>query len=169
VIAQALQSMTAVLLAAGPWLGPLLGCAAFAEAIVVVGLFVPVTPLLVASGAAMGGGLISPGLLPWIVAGGFLGSLASYEFGRQLRSRGFAQPRLPQAAKRWAEQLFQRHGIVAIFVARFLGPPATVAPFLAGWSLLPRLKFLAANAAANLAWAPAMVAMGFAGGWLATR
>jgi membrane protein DedA with SNARE-associated domain len=162
-----LARITTTLAAAGPWLGPMLALTAFAEALVVVGVFVPVTPLLIASGAAMGAGLVGPALLPWAMVGGFLGSLASYELGRQLRSRGRGPPRLPGRARLRAEQLFLQHGALAVVLARFLGPP-TAAPFLAGWSCLPRDRFLVANAAASMTWPPAMVALGALGAWLAT-
>ncbi len=164
-----LVRLTDALHAGGPWIGPILGCAAFAEALVVIGIFVPVTPVLLAIGAAIAGGLLGPGLLPWVMAGAFLGAGASYEFGAYLRVRGLTPPRLPQKARRLAESLFLRHGAVAILVARFLGPPATVAPFLAGWSGLSRGRFLAANAVASLLWPPTMVAVGALGGWALIR
>ncbi len=151
-----------------PWLGPLLALAAFAEALVVIGLFVPVTPLLVALGAGMVSGLMRPGLLPWIMAGAFLGAFTSYELGRQLRARGMAAPRLRPKAQAPAQALFQRHGAAALVLARFMGPPATVAPFLAGWSGLPRARFAIANAVASLAWPPAMLAIGALGAWAFT-
>nr|WP_269816484.1 VTT domain-containing protein [Caulobacter hibisci] len=147
----------------------MLAGAAFAEALVVIGVFVPITPVLVAIGAAMGGGLLGPGLLPWVMAGAFLGAAASYEFGLYLRVRGLQPPRLPAKARQLAQSLFLRHGAAAILIARFLGPPATVTPCLAGWSGLPRGRFLAANALASVAWPLAMVAIGALGGWIATR
>jgi membrane protein DedA with SNARE-associated domain len=164
-----LARLTALLQAGGPWIGPILACAAFAEALVVIGVFVPVTPLLVAIGAAMGAGLLGPGLVPWVMAGAFLGAATSYELGLHLRSRGMTPPRLPPKAQKLSHALFLRHGAAAILLARFMGPPATVTPFLAGWSGLPRGRFLLANAMASLAWPPAMVAIGALGAWLATR
>lgn len=160
--------LTRGLQAAGPWLGPALAVAAFAEALVVIGLFVPVTPILLASGAAIGGGLVGPGLLPWVMAGAFLGGLISYELGRLLRARGLRAPRLPQKARRVADRLVLHHGVAAVVIARFLGPP-TVVPFLAGWWQLSRARFLAANAAASLTWPPAMMAIGALAGWAMAR
>lgn len=167
-MSEVLAWITGVMTAAGPWLGPALACAAFAEALVGVGIFVPVTPLLVASGAALGDGLVGWRLAPWVMAGAFLGSLVSYELGAQLQARGRAQPRLPAKARRICEQLFLAHGALTIVLTRFMGPPG-IAPFLAGWSGLPRTRFLAANAAASLTWPPAMLAVGALGAWIATR
>jgi membrane protein DedA with SNARE-associated domain len=161
--------LTELLHTGAPWLGPLLALAAFAESLVVIGLFVPVTPLLVALGAGMAGGLMSPDLLLWIMAGAFLGAFTSYEAGRQVRARDLAAPRLRPRERAAAEALFQRHGAVAIVLARFMGPPATVTPFLAGWSGVPRARFAIANAVASLAWPPAMLAVGVLGAWAFTR
>jgi membrane protein DedA with SNARE-associated domain len=160
--------LVGMLQAGAPWLGPLLALAAFAEALVVIGLFVPVTPLLVALGAGIASGLIRPGLLLWIMAGAFLGAFTSYELGRQFRARGRPAPRLRPKAQAAAQVLFQRHGAAAIVLARFMGPPATVTPFLAGWSGLPRGRFAIANAVASVAWPPAMLAVGALGALMFT-
>lgn len=142
-----------------PWVGPALACATFAEAMVVVGVFIPVTPFLVLAGAAMGLGALNPATLAWASAGAFLGNAVSYRLGRTARVGGLAA-RLPARARAAAEALFARHGAAAIIIARFLGPPATVAPFLAGWSGLPWGRFLIASLAASLAWPPAMMGAG---------
>jgi membrane protein DedA with SNARE-associated domain len=164
-----LAHLAALLRAGGPWLGPILAAAAFAEAMVMIGVFVPVTPALLAIGAAVASRMIGPWLLVWVMAGAFLGNAASYELGRSLQARGVAPPRLPAKARAVAQALFLRHGAVSIVVARFLGPPATVAPFLAGWSRLPRGRFLAASAAASLLWPLATAAIGFVGVWVLRR
>lgn len=163
-----MQRASRVLAEAGPWIGPLLTGAAFAEALPGIGLFVPVTPLLVASGAAMGAGLVGPGLAPWVMLGAGLGGTASYELGRGFRSRGARPPRLPAKAQQLAEALFLSHGAAAVIVARFTGPP-TVLPFLCGWWALPRRRFLLAQAAASLLWPPAMLAVGALGAWVVRR
>jgi membrane protein DedA with SNARE-associated domain len=169
VLSEIVAHLTALLRAGGPWLGPILAGAAFAEALVMIGVFVPVTPALLAIGAAVAGHMMGPWLLVWVMGGAFLGNAASYELGRSLQARGVAAPRMPAKARAVAQDLFLRHGAVAIVVARFLGPPATVAPFLAGWSRLPRGRFLAASAVASLLWPLATAAVGFVGVWLLRR
>jgi membrane protein DedA with SNARE-associated domain len=146
----------------GPWLGPSLGCAAFVGSLVIVGLSIPLTAILVSAGAVLGVRLLGPGVMPWIMAGAFLGSSTSYELGRYLKFRGVGPPRLPAKAQALTEALFVRHGALAIVVVRFTGPP-TLASFIAGWSLLPRPRFMAANALASLSWPPIMVAVGYFG------
>lgn len=163
-----LHRATRILVEAGPWIGPALAGGTFAESLVVVGVFVPITPLLVGSGAAMGAGLVGPSLLPWVMLGAFLGGWASYELGRTLRERGARPPRLPGKVQALAESLFLQHGALAVIVARFTGPP-TVLPFLCGWWALPRRRFLLANAGACLAWPPAVMALGALGAWVVKR
>lgn len=151
--------------AGSPWIGPVLACAAFAEAMVVVGIFVPVTPFLVLVGAAMGFSALDHGTPAWVSAGAFLGNAVSYQLGRRVRSQGAIAARLPARALAAAERLFVRHGAAAIIVARFMGPPATVAPFLAGSSGLPRGRFMIASLVASLAWPPIMIGVGLLGAW----
>lgn len=140
---------------------------AFCETLVVIGLFVPVTPLLVAIGAAIAAGTLDTAVLAWPIAGTALGNLVSYALGRALKAKNCSLPRLPTRAAARAQRLFERHGAAAIVLARYLGPPATVGPFLAGWSGLSWSKFLLANLVASLTWPPAMALVGYAGavGW----
>lgn len=157
----------AALEAAGPLPGLLLAAVAFCEAVVVIGLFVPLTPLLVAIGAGIAVGTLHPSILAWAAVGAAVGNLASFVLGRWLNARNLAPPRLPDKARALAERLFVRHGALSIVVARYLGPPATVAPFLAGWSGLGLGRFLAANALASVSWPVAMAMVGYVGavGW----
>jgi membrane protein DedA with SNARE-associated domain len=157
----------AALQTSGPAPGLLLAAMAFCEALVVIGIFVPLTPLLVAIGAAIAVGTLHPSILAWAIAGAAVGNLASFVLGRWLNARNLAPPRLPAKAHALAERLFERHGALSIVVARYLGPPATVVPFLAGWSGLGMGRFLAANALASLSWPVAMAMVGYVGavGW----
>ena len=152
----------------GPWLGPALGCTSLIASLALIGLSIPLTAILITCGAASGGRALGPTVIPWIIAGAFLGNLISYEFGRHLRAHGFGFPRLPARARDLTDALFVRHGALAIVVARYTGPP-TLAPFIAGWSLLSRPRFMAANAAASLTWPPLVVAVGSLGAWLSTQ
>lgn len=164
-ISDLVQRGLAMAQAGSPWIGPVLGCAAFAEAIVVVGAFVPVTPFLVLAGAAMGAAVFDDGTLVWVSAGAFLGNAVSYQLGRRVRADGPIAARLPARARAAVERLFVRHGAAAIVVARFMGPPATIAPFLAGAAGMPPRRFLIASLAASLAWPPVMIGAGVLGRW----
>jgi membrane protein DedA with SNARE-associated domain len=166
-VAELVDRSMAALQVSGPAPGVLLAAMAFCEALVVIGIFVPLTPLLVAIGAGIAVGTLHPTILVWAAAGAAVGNLASFMLGRWLTARNFAPPRLPAKARALAERLFERHGALSIVVARYLGPPATVAPFLAGWSGLSMGRFLASNALASLSWPAAMAMVGYVGavGW----
>ncbi|PVM83412.1 DedA family protein [Caulobacter endophyticus] len=140
---------------------------AFCEAIVLIGLFVPLTPLLLALGGGIAAGAFAPEILVWAVLGAFLGNLASYCLGQRLKAKKRGLPRLPSRVVERVELLFERHGAAAIVLSRYLGPPATIAPFLAGWSGLSWTRFLLANLVASLTWPPAMALIGYAAtlGW----
>lgn len=147
--------------AASPWIGPVLACAAFAEAMVVIGIFVPITPFLVLAGGVMGTSALDHGTPLWVSAGAFLGNAVSYQLGR--RAAGAIATRLPAQSIALTERLFLRHGSAAIVIARFIGPPATIAPFLAGSVGLPGSRFLAASLVASLVWPFAMISVGLLG------
>lgn len=151
------------------WAGPALAVAAFLESLVVVGAVVPATPLIVALGGAIAAGRASPQMLAWAAAGAFAGAWASYEAGAAARRAGWALPgRLGDQVAEVTGTLFHRFGPAAVVVGRFFGPVAAVAPFAAGWSAMPRGRFLAANLVTAMLWPTAMAAIGYFGvlAWL---
>jgi membrane-associated protein len=134
---------------------------------------VPLTPLLLALGAGIAAGTLDRTILAWVIAGAALGNLTSFALGRALRASKRGLPRLPAKAVVCVQRLFERHGAAAIVLSRYLGPPATIAPFLAGWSGLPWTLFLWANLIASVTWPAAMAGVGYAATvgwrWMATR
>jgi membrane protein DedA with SNARE-associated domain len=145
------------------WAGPLLGALAFFESLAVIGAFAPLTAFLLAVGAAIGGGVFQPLVLAWIMAGCAGGNGLSYEGGALARRRGLTANWIPDKARQVADTLFRRHGALAILVARFLGPPSSVTPFLAGWAALPRNRFWLANVATCTIWPGVVAAVGYLG------
>ncbi len=153
----------AVLKAHQAWAGPALGLGACFEALVVIGAFTPLTPLLVMVGAGIGADVFSPWVLIWTMAGCGLGNWISYEAGLRAR-RADARPAwIPDQARMKTEALFKRYGMMAVVVGRFLGPTASIVPFLEGWTDMPRRAFLIANRATSLIWPVTMAALGFIG------
>ncbi|MDP3314903.1 MAG: VTT domain-containing protein [Devosia sp.] len=146
------------------WAGPALAIGALLESLVVVGAIVPATPVLVAIGGVMAAGHASPMLLVWAASGAFLGNWTSYELGVAARRRDLRLPsRLGKQVGQVTEGLFARYGPAAIIVGRFLGPAAAVAPFAAGWSAMPRSRFLLANAVTCVLWPSVMAGLGYFG------
>lgn len=150
--------------AGAPWAGPALAALALLESLVVVGAVVPATPVLVALGGLMAAGHASALLLVWAGAGAFLGNWTSYELGVAARRRNLRLPsQLGKQVGQVSQDLFARYGAPAIVIGRFLGPAAAVAPFAAGWSAMPRARFLCANAATCVLWPAAMAGVGYLG------
>lgn len=145
------------------WAGLLLNLGACFEALVVIGAFAPFTPLLVMVGAAIGAGLLSPFVLIWTMAGCGAGNWISYEIGRRARRTDASPAWIPERARRTAETLFNRYGALAVVAGRFLGPTASVVPFLAGLAAMPRPFFLLANFATSMVWPVTMAALGYLG------
>ncbi len=143
--------------------GPLMGMGACFEALVVIGAFTPLTPLLLMVGAGIAAGVVSPGVLVWTVAGCGLGNWISYETGIRARRGDESALWIPERARQKADTLFHRYGPLAVVAGRFLGPTASVVPFLAGWTAMPRRRFLMANLATSLVWPVTIAALGFAG------
>jgi membrane protein DedA with SNARE-associated domain len=160
---EALEHVLNFLKAHEAWAGPVLCLLAAFESLAVIGAFAPLTASLISVGAAIAAGVFSPSVLVWIMAGCAAGNGISYEGGAWTLRRGLGANWIPVRPRQATEALFRRHGAVAVVVARFLGPPSSVAPFLAGWSGMPRPRFWLANLTVCVVWPPAMAAIGFAG------
>jgi len=145
------------------WAGPLLCALAAFECLPLVGAFAPLTASLIALGVAIAARVFDPQLIVWIIAGCALGNGVSFEGGAYSRRRGLAADWIPQKARGAAEALFRRFGAIAIILSRFLGVTASVVPFLAGWSGLPRVRFWVANLFICTIWPPTMAAIGYFG------
>lgn len=149
---------------------PLVGLIAFAEAIAVVGSFVPGSTLLVAIATSAGSNHVSlVGLIIWACVGAVAGDTLSYLLGRRhgariLAMRPFAYR--PEWTRR-ATQLLEKRGDVAVFIGRLLPPLRALMPVLAGMSRLPVRRFLIADFFAALFWAGVHLGLGAAiGHWL---
>jgi len=153
----------AVLKAHRAWAGPAMGLGACFEALVVIGAFTPLTPLLVMVGAGIGAGVFSPSVLVWTMGGCGLGNWISYEAGIRARRAEACPAWVPESARIKADRLFNQYGAMAVIVGRFLGPTASIVPFLAGWTAMPRRPFFLANLATSLVWPVSMAALGYVG------
>ena len=145
------------------WAGPLLGLGACFEALVVIGAFAPLTPLLIMVGAGIAAGTLSPWVLTWTIAGCGVGNWFSYEVGRRARLRDQSPAWIPERTRNKADALFSRYGALAVIAGRFLGATASIIPFLAGVTAMPRRRFLLANLATSLIWPVSMAALGYLG------
>ena len=146
------------------WAALLVGVLAFGESLVLVGLFIPATPMMILVGGLIGSGVLPPiPVLVCAIVGAILGDIVSYVLG------GLAGPRVvykwPLNRHRhgvaWTRLFFRRYGFSAVFFGRFLGPIRCTVPLVAGMMAMDQRRFQVANVFSALAWAPIM----FAPGW----
>jgi undecaprenyl-diphosphatase len=112
--------------------------------------------------------LISAGALDfwptfaWAVAGAVLGDGLSFFIGRHFQDqlRGFWPFSRHPDMLQGGIDFFQRYGGKSVVFGRFVGPVRAVIPLVAGMLNMSPGRFLAANIASALAWAPAYLLPG---------
>jgi len=131
--------------------------AAIIEAVAVLGILIPGTPILmaVAGAAAMAGHSMLPFLLLSIL-GAVLGDFLSYWFGSrfsdQLRQVWPFSKRPDLMAN--ANLFFRRYGVLSVALCRFLPVLRSTVPMVAGMAGMQRRRFVMANVASAFVWAP---------------
>ena len=134
-----------------------------------LGVPVPAVPALLAMGALAGMGKLSFTLaLLLSVVASLVADLVWYALGR---TRGGDVLRLvcaialePDSCVRRTEDVFVRHGVRALILAKFVPGLSTVAPPLAGLVGVPLPRFAAYSALAALLWAGAWGGLGYLAG-----
>lgn len=133
----------------------------FAESLVFLSIFVPASALFLAI-AAIEGAAGNP-FLPILLAGSagcFAGDLVSFVLGGWLKddlSDRWPFRRNPIWLAR-TRSLFERRGILAIFISKFVGPLRPIVPFVAGAMNMPVVPFALASLASSLMWSAAFLA-----------
>jgi membrane protein DedA with SNARE-associated domain len=134
--------------------------AAIIEAVAVFGTVIPGTFILmgVAGAAAASGQPMVPFLIV-AIAGAVIGDLVSFWFGHRYRFRlrewrPFARRQHLIAG---AERFFSRYGVFSVALCRFVPVLRSLVPLVAGLSGMSRQRFVLANVASALVWAPAHV------------
>jgi membrane protein DedA with SNARE-associated domain len=131
-----------------------------------LGLPLPSLPALLAAGAmARSAGLNPFELLAVAVVASLLADALWYEIGR--RRGGKVLHRLcrislePDSCVRVTEDLFARHGVRSLLIAKFVPGLSTVAPPLAGIFRMPFPRFLFFSAFGALLWAGGSIIVGY--------
>ena len=138
---------------------------AFCDAIVVLGIVVPLAPLFLAIGAMMGLGTLHPGYtVLCAAAGAFFGDLAGYAVGRRY---GEGLRRIWPFSRHpgWlssGEAFMRRHGRKGIVIGRYVGAVRPFVPAIVGMAGLPLRRYILVSTIACLSWA----ALYLAPGWL---
>jgi membrane protein DedA with SNARE-associated domain len=131
--------------------------AAIIEAVAVLGILIPGTPILmaVAGAAAMAGQPMLP-FLGLSVVGAVIGDFLSFWIGRRfsLRLRGVwpfaSRPTLMDNAVRF----FDRYGIYSVALCRFVPVLRSTVPLVAGMAGMRQRRFVTANVLSAFVWAP---------------
>ena len=130
------------------------------EAVVVVGVVVPGTPMLmaVAAAASVAGRPMLPILLVGVL-GAIVGDGVSFwvghHYGARIRGMGPFRAR-PHLIGR-AEAFFRRFGVPSVALARFVPVLRSTVPLVAGMTGMPVRRFVVANVLSALVWAPVHV------------
>lgn len=131
--------------------------AAIVEAVAVVGILIPGTPILmaVAGAAAMAGRSMTPFLLLSIL-GAVMGDFLSFWVGNRYRGQLMrvwpfsSRPELMENAG----SFFARYGVLSVALCRFVPVLRSTVPLFAGMAGMRQRRFVAANVASALVWAP---------------
>jgi undecaprenyl-diphosphatase len=134
--------------------------ASIIEAVAVLGIVIPGTPILmaVAAAAAMAGNSMIPIMIVAIV-GAVIGDFVSYWLGHHFRFRlhgVWPFKRWPQLIGH-AETFFRRFGTASVAICRFIPVLRSTVPLVAGMAGMIPSRFLLANVSSAFVWAPAHV------------
>ncbi len=143
---------------------PGLFAAVFFESGVFFGFFLPGSSLLFTAGLLSSHGFFSVWILiPLLTLAAILGDSTGYWFGKKLgvslffRNSRFFQHRHLERAK----DFYDKHGVQAVMLARFIPIVRTFAPIIAGIVNMRYRVFLAYNIAGALLWAAGTTFLGY--------
>ncbi len=131
--------------------------AAIIEAVAVLGIMVPGTPILMAvAGAAA---MADQSMLPFLavsITGAVIGDFLSFFVGQRFSQRlgrvwPFASRPTLMAS---AERFFDRYGVYSVALCRFVPILRSTVPLVAGMAGMRQRRFVLANVSSALVWAP---------------
>jgi membrane protein DedA with SNARE-associated domain len=146
------------------WAGLVLFALTLLEALLLVGLLIPIVGVMLMAGALVAQGALHPvEAILWCSAGSVVGDALSYMLGRGLGARRLAGGLLSGHRRLFARArlLSRRHGVIAIAAARFMGPIRPFIPIVAGMSRSRPWAFQAASALTAPLWVISLLAPGY--------
>jgi membrane protein DedA with SNARE-associated domain len=159
-VAEYLQSLVGFVSDHAEWAYAAVFLAALLEAVPVLGSFVPGSTVIVAISALVASGRLSLAiLLVCATVGALIGDGAAFLSGHRMKGRVLdlwplsAYPNLIAQS----EEFFRRHGMLAVFFARFVAPIRAFVPITAGALGMPPYRFFLVNVPAVVLWAAAHV------------
>lgn len=134
-----------------------------AESIAIIGTIVPGSITMTAIGALVGAGVIPFwDTMIWAILGAIAGDGVSYWIGYHFKDRlPYLWPfnRHPNLLST-GERFFIKYGGMSVFIGRFVGPVRALVPLVAGMLGMHPWKFIFANVASAIGWAPAYMLPG---------
>jgi membrane protein DedA with SNARE-associated domain len=131
--------------------------AAIIEAVAVLGILIPGTPILmtVAGAAAMAGQPMVPFLILSII-GAVIGDFCSFWLGKRFsdRLRGVWPFSRRPALMDNASHFFERYGTYSVALCRFVPVLRSTVPLVAGMAGMRQKRFVLANVSSAFVWAP---------------
>jgi len=133
------------------------------ESVAIIGTVVPGSITMTAIGALAGAGVIP--LWETLIAailGAIVGDGISYLLGRYFKDRlnGFWPFRKHPGLLKSGEVFLHKHGVMSVFIGRFVGPVRALVPLVAGMLGMRPLPFIIANITSAIGWAPAYMLPG---------
>lgn len=137
----------------------------FLESGVFFGFFLPGASMLFTAGLLSSQGVFSPWvLIPLVTVAAILGDSAGYWFGAKVGYRLFLRPNSRFFKHEYleaAKDFYEKHGVYAVALARFIPVVRTFAPIVAGIVKMRYRTFLSYNILGALAWAAGVTFLGY--------
>lgn len=143
----------------------------FLECAVILGLFLPGDSMLLTAGIVMASHaagetqvwLLSVGAMVAAIAGNQVGYVIGRRTGHRLVARKNGRYINTQNLTRVAE-LLQRHGFLAVLVARWIPWVRTLCPMVAGAAEMDHRRYTIASTIGAIIWAPVLLLLGYYAG-----
>lgn len=156
-----------IITAAGPWALLVVSAIILCETGLLVGFFLPGDTLLFFTGVLVFDGAIPQPL--WLVmlsviAAAVIGDQIGFTIGRRGGPAVFERREsglFSRATVARTERFFDRFGMPAVTIARFVPVVRTFAPVMAGIGRMKRRRFFAYNLAGGIAWSVLVIGAGF--------
>ncbi len=130
---------------------------AFFESLAIIGLFMPGWVLLFGIGTLIGANQLDLySILIGVYFGAVVGEYFSYHLGFYYHEKILSWPWVARHQKMMGKmhEFFDKHGIVGVFIGRFLGPTRALVPFIAGVSQMNKVSFFWVNIISAVLWVP---------------
>lgn len=151
----------------GPWGYLILFLISFAEALPVIGLFIPGVSALLFFGFVSSQGYVDvPNLILVAVLGAVAGDFVAYAVGfhgEKLFHQGNRFFKLSHLEI--GKTFFKKYGDKSVFIGRFIGPLRPIVPFVAGLVKMPFASFSIWNILSAIIWSAGYIILGFIFGY----